>query len=129
LYGIQNDEWNSSAFVQHLDYWSPEKTGAYYPKPYMSTEHNKNIQTQTRYLLDGSYIRLKNIQLGYTIPAGILKKIRISKINLYVSGENLLTYSKLPKQFDPEVSIGDWGIAGRTYPMTKSISFGTKITF
>jgi hypothetical protein len=35
----------------------------------------------------------------------------------------------LPKQFDPEVSIGDWGIAGRTYPMTKSISFGTKITF
>lgn len=129
MFGIQNDEWNSSAFVQHLDYWTPENTGAYYPKPYMSTEHNKNIQTQTRYLLDGSYIRLKNIQLGYTIPAGILKKIRISKINLYVSGENLLTYSKLPKQFDPEVSIGDWGIAGRTYPMTKSISFGTKITF
>lgn len=128
FYGFVGDEWSSSCFRQHLDHWTSEHKDAYYPKPYMSSEHNKNTKTQTRYLQNGSYLRLRNIQLGYTIPDQLVKKIFLDQVKFYVSGENLLTITDLPKMFDPEGISGDNG-DGKIYPISKSISLGMNITF
>lgn len=57
----------SACFEDHLDYWTENNTGAYYPKPYFGGIQ-KNQQTQTRYLQSAAYLRCKNIQLGYTLP-------------------------------------------------------------
>lgn len=128
FYGFNGDEWGSSVLVQHLDYWTPENTDAYYPKPYMSGEHHKNTKTQTGYLQNGAYTRLKNVQLGYTIPQSITSKLHLERVNFYVSGENLITLTKLPEMFDPEGINGDNG-NGEIYPLSKTISVGTSITF
>lgn len=113
----------SNLTIQHLDYWTPENTDAYYPKPYLEGDkHSKNTQTQSKYLLNGAYLRLKNIQLGYSIPSEWLRKISLTRARLYVSGENLLTFSNFPEFYDPEVY-------GKTHPMQKHISFGVNVSF
>jgi hypothetical protein len=128
FYGFNGDEFQSNVFRQQLDYWTPENTNAYYPRPYMSAEHFKNTRTQTKYLQNGAYARLKNIQLGYTIPSHISKKARLDRANLYVSGENLVTFTKLDKSFDPEGVYGAYG-NGKLYPLSKVISVGLNVTF
>jgi hypothetical protein len=75
----------------------------------------------------GAYLRLKNFQLGYTIPRNITKKVLISNAKIYVSGENLLTFSKL-LILDPESTGGRNG-DGRTYPISRVWSFGLNINF
>jgi TonB-linked SusC/RagA family outer membrane protein len=113
----------SNLSIQHLDYWTPENTDAYYPKPYLEGDsHGKNTQKQSKYLLDGSYLRLKNIQLGYSIPSEWLKKISLTRARFYMSGENLLTFSNFPDFYDPEVY-------GKVHPMQKHISFGVNVSF
>ncbi|MBR6433108.1 MAG: TonB-dependent receptor, partial [Bacteroides sp.] len=67
FWGAVSNMWQSAAFKEHMDYWTPENTGAYYPKPYFGNI-DKNHMTQTRYLQDASYIRCKNIQFGYSLP-------------------------------------------------------------
>ena len=68
-------------------------------------ETDKNKQPQTKYLQNAAYVRLKNIQLGYTIPGDLTKTIRIQKARIYVSGENLITLTNLIEVFDPDVSV------------------------
>lgn len=125
-----------------LDYWRPAdetnilgpNTDAYLPKPYFTSETNKNRQTQSRFLLDGSYLRLKNLQVGYSLSSKILERLPIRNARFYVSGENLLTISGLPKIFDPETSIasdpsnGGYLTNGVIYPMNRIISLGVNIT-
>jgi TonB-linked SusC/RagA family outer membrane protein len=127
--------WHSSGFVQHLDYFRPADTesyfgpnvDAYYPNPYFNT--GKNMRTQTRYLLDASYIRLKNIQLGYTLPTTLTHKFGCSKLRIFASGENLWTLTNLTEIFDPETIGGGWESAGNVYPLSKVISVGLSINF
>lgn len=65
---------------------------------------------QTRYLQNGAYARLKNLQIGYTIPPLMLQKIGLKRARIYFSGENIYTLSKLPSAFDPETAIlGEFG--------------------
>lgn len=108
--------WNqSSLFPHHMDYYRDTEgdvysglgvnTEAYFPRPYSnSTTDNKNKQIQTRYLQDGSYIRLKNLQFGYTLPKSLLRKINVQDMRIYVSGENIWTKTKLSPGFDPETA-------------------------
>jgi TonB-linked SusC/RagA family outer membrane protein len=130
---------NGGAFYQgHDDYWRPAdetnlfgpNTDAYYAKPYVTTETYKNQQTQTRYLLHPRYFRLKNIQLGYTIPKKLTEKIRIEALKFTLSGENLITIDDLPPYIDPETSFesSQW-MLGAIYPLSKSVSVGINITF
>ena len=113
----------SNLTTQHLDYWTPENTDAYYPKPYLEGDkHSKNTQKQSKYLLDASYLRLKNIQFGYAIPSEWLKKVSLTRARFYISGENLLTFSNFPDFYDPEVY-------GKVHPMQKHISFGVNVSF
>jgi len=114
----------SSLQAHNINYWSPNNTGAYYPKPYLTTENTKNRQPQTRYLQDASYIRFKDLQLGYTLPSAITKKINIEKARFYFSGENLFTFSGIMKTFDPESPSG-----ALVYPLSRTLAVGVNITF
>jgi hypothetical protein len=138
FWGAQN-MWQSAGFTTHMDYFRDENSvmvqagqadvnlDAYFPKPYFNT--TKNQQTQTRYLQSAAYMRLKNIQFGYTLPKEFTTKIGISKARVYVSGDNLLTFTNLIDTFDPEtVGLSGWN-DGKTYPLAKVVSCGLSVTF
>ena len=128
-----------------LDYWRPAdeqsalgpNTDAYFPKPYFTYELEKNRLPQSRYVLNASYLRLKNLQLGYTVPKHISRKLFLQRIRIYVSGENLLTITKLPDSLEPETTVasdptlggGNKENAGAIYPISRNYSFGINLTF
>jgi len=99
---------------------------SYYPRPLFN---GKNQQTQTAYLQDASYIRLKNLQFGYTVPQTLTKKIAIDKIRIFVSGDNLWTLTKLAKMFDPETVDGGASNNGNVYPLSTVYACGLSINF
>ncbi len=124
--------WWSSGLTEHLDYFRGDASNplgqnldSYYPRPLFGND--KNQKCQTRYLQNAAYIRLKNLQLGYTIPANITRKAGIQKLRVYVSGENLLTFTKMAKMFDPETIDGTW--TGNVYPLSRVISGGLSVNF
>ncbi|MDR3188885.1 MAG: TonB-dependent receptor [Prevotellaceae bacterium] len=132
--------WWSTGFTTHADYfrdsesWSvqqgylSENLDAYYPRPYFGGDGGgKNRKAQTRYLQDASYIRLKNLQIGYTLPQAWAQKVSVSKLRIFFSGENLWTATAMSDAFDPETIDGGWG--GSVYPISKVISFGLNINF
>ena len=90
--------------------------------------NSQNIQCQTRYLQNAAYIRLKNLQVGYTIPAQITQKWGIDNVRVFFSGENLWTGTGLADQFDPETISGGNDENGNAYPLSRTISFGLNIT-
>ncbi len=114
-----------------LDSWREDNTQAYWPRSsYEKT--NGNREKQTRYLQDASYLRLKSITLGYTLPKFILNKVGADNIRVYVTGQNLLTFTDMLKVFDPETVLTDLDKINDNkgvYPLTKSISFGLNVTF
>jgi len=91
--------------------------------------HNDLNQNYTKfsdfYVEDGSYLRLKSIQIGYSLPAPICTRLKLTKVRLYVSGQNLFTWTKWPG-WDPETGIAI-GMAGR--PVLKSFTLGLDIVF
>ena len=99
---------------------------AYYPRPTFGK--TKNAQRQTRYLQDASYIRLKNVQIGYTLPSELTQKLSISKMRFFISGENLWTGTSLSDIFDPETVDGGDGGNGNAYPLFKTVSVGLSLT-
>ena len=137
FWGISGGEWQSTGLEHHKDYYRPENTtsvfgpntDAYFPKMYMNKDMNQ--QTQTRYLQNGAYARLKNIQLGYTFPSSLIKKLSMQKLRVFVSAENVLTITSLPNGFDPETAYSSYtdNNSGKTYPLQTTISFGLNATF
>lgn len=107
------------------DRWTGEGTSNTMPRAVYG-DPNNNTRPSDRYLEDGSYLRLKNLTLGYTLPASATKKIKISSLRFFVSGSNLFTLTSY-SGFDPEVgeSSIDWG----TYPITRTISVGVDLKF
>ena len=126
FWGANGGQWQSTCFVEHLDYWTPENTDAYYPRPDFSS--TKNQQTQTGYLQNAAYLRVKNAQIGYTLPKVWTKKAGMESVRIYVSGDNLLTFSDMISVFDPETLGGDWG-DGKLYPLQRTISVGINVNF
>jgi hypothetical protein len=126
-----------------LDYWRAAddqtllgpNTDSFFGRPYFdNNQRYKNFQRQTRYVENAAYIRLKSIQLGYTVPVALSQQIRIQKARFYISGENLLTFTSLWKSIEPEAGIaGDanYGASrnGSIYPLTRSYAIGVNITF
>jgi hypothetical protein len=127
-FGFTSNYWSSSIRTFQMDYWTSTNTGAFFPKPYVSSEGDKNQQVQTKYLQNGAYLRLKNLQIGYTLPVKISEKLKIENLRLYVSGENILTFSGIHGPYDPEALEGTSGGA-REYPMNKTYSVGINVTF
>ena len=100
---------------------------------------NYNSLISSRFIENGSYVRVKSVMLGYDLPAALLQRIKMNKVRLYVSAENLLTFTKY-KGFDPEVSVygrsGDnkernigQGVDYGTYPQSRDFIFGLNISF
>jgi TonB-linked SusC/RagA family outer membrane protein len=128
FWGMVGSKWWNIGLEEHMDYWTEENTDAYWPRPYYENWEDKNHQTQTRYLQNGAYLRLKSLQIGYTLPAHITQKVKINNLRIYASGENLLTFTKLITVFDPELTGGQHG-SGTMYPLQKVLSLGINVTF
>lgn len=150
FWGAVQDQWWSAGLKEHADYFRDAPTGlngeipanldAYYPRPLFGWGSNgagKNHKQQSRYLQDASYIRLKNLQVGYTLPASFTEKLSLSNCRVYVSGENLWTGTSISKLFDPEtVDGGDTNSnanqfiksGGNAYPLSRTWSFGLSVT-
>lgn len=128
FWGHADHVWGTSVFKEHQDYYREDNTGAYWPRPYISSETNKNRQVSTRYLQNAAYLRLRNISLGYTLPQQFTQRFSIGKIRAFVNGENLLTFSGIQKFLDPEGIGGSWG-SGKVYPLQKTLSFGLNVQF
>ena len=126
MFGFRGNRWQNNVSQAHLDYWTPENTNAYFPKPYLNAQHKKNTRVQTKYLQDASYIRMKNIQLSYNFPKPVLDNLGLDSFKVFFSGENLITITNLFENFDPEALGGSWG-SGKIYPLQKVISVGLNI--
>ena len=120
--------WTQQVFETTMDYWSPENTDAFFARPYATGEINKNQQQQTRFLQDASYARLKNLQLGYSLPNTVLDPLGFNRLRVYLSAENLLTLSPIDENFDPERLHGNYG-PGKSYPLFRTITMGVNIEF
>lgn len=108
---------------RHLDRWTPENHNASYPR--ITKDSQTNYAVSSFWLQDASYVRLKNISFGYTLPKQLLGKAGIDRLKVFVSGENLLTFSGLDG-LDPE-SPSD--TRGAFYSNVKKVSLGLKMTF
>jgi TonB-linked SusC/RagA family outer membrane protein len=128
FFGVVGNVWQTGILREHLDFWKPDNTDAYYPKPYMTSEHDKNIQVQTHFLQNASYFRIKNFQFGYTLPGTLSNKIRMENVRVFFTGENLVTFTKIATMFDPEATGGGNG-NGKLYPLAKTVSFGVNVKF
>ncbi|WP_159519891.1 SusC/RagA family TonB-linked outer membrane protein [Sunxiuqinia indica] len=113
-----------------LDRWTGEGTSNSIPR-ITNLNNNRNWRSSDLYIKDGSYARLKNIQLGYSLPTALLQKASISRLRVFVSAENLLTITDYDG-FDPEVASGGYttiGIDRGIYPQSRTINIGANITF
>lgn len=112
----------------HLDYWTPENPNAAFPRPFATGNHN--FLPSDKWMLDGKYIRLKNVQLGYSLPTNWLQKIKVSRARIFFSGQDILTFSGLgifSKMLNPETK--DTGNFGADYPFFGTATVGVNIGF
>ncbi|UZD36015.1 SusC/RagA family TonB-linked outer membrane protein [Capnocytophaga ochracea] len=120
FWGFSNaDEWSVPATNQ-LDHWTPENPNAYYPR--LRFGGWGNTRTQTRYMQDASYIRLKQITLGYTLPKEVLSNIGLQNLRLFITGQNLCEWTKLIKSYDPE-------LLSQNYPINRVFTIGVQARF
>ena len=126
----------------HVDnYWTPENPDAFLPRytGYYAPFYGGHKNANTRYLMNAAYLRLKNIQVGYNLPSEWIKKLHLTNVGIYLSGENLFTWSPLYK-YSKDVNVSNIGESdkdltssnsgdGYNYPMMKSFSIGLNVTF
>lgn len=141
-WGFNPSWWEGALQTRNLDYFRDEpgtkyvglyegdaniNTDAFWPRPYLNgTEMNKNYNNpNSRYLANAAFIRMQNIQLGYTLPKKWTSRLQLEKVKVYFSGDNLLTFTKLPDGIDPEVPNG----ANLTYGADRVCSFGLIISY
>ena len=126
-----------AAFDHQMDYWTPEHTDAFYPRPVNMawTANGKSYLRQTRFLEDMSYLRCKNITVGYTLPTKWVQKAYFQSFRIYFSGENLFEFDNMKLPLDPESTNykagygnSSWSF-GRSYPYTRTLSFGVQAVF
>jgi len=133
-YYLENVAGDGNYGTSILNAWTPDNTNTNVPRVTLS-DPNKNAATvSTRYIEDGSYFRIKNIQLGYTLPSKVAGKMNVSKFRVYLTGQNLLTFTNY-SGIDPEFSVGEEkdntsvGIDRGYYPQNKTYLVGVQIEF
>lgn len=125
---------NSSAVkTWQLDYWTEENRDAAFPR--LSTSSTNNTQNSTFWMKSAAYLRLKSLQLGYSIPKDFIKKLGVKDLYLYVDAQNLFTLTDFWKGYDPEVSYNASAADGVSlgaaayYPQVQTFSVGLDIKF
>ncbi|SDP28431.1 TonB-linked outer membrane protein, SusC/RagA family [Mucilaginibacter sp. OK268] len=128
-----------NAGTQVLNAWTPQNPSSTMPRA-IAGDPNRNGRLSTRWIEDGSYLRLKNVMIGYSLPQSVLRSFAnnaISRLKFYVSGQNLLTFTKY-KGFDPEVGNKNQNTSGGNltngvdfgqYPVARSFQFGIQAGF
>lgn len=106
----------------NVDYWTPENTDAFFPKARLSNVGDVRA-TQSYFLQNAAYLRLKQLTIGYSLPNRIIEKAGLSMVRIYFAGSNLWTKTKMLPVFDPE------GTSTNMYPLLKSYSLGLNINF
>ncbi|WP_201982395.1 SusC/RagA family TonB-linked outer membrane protein [Hymenobacter rubidus] len=117
-YAFQNGGFGG-AFEQHLDRWTPSNPGASYPRLSLGNNLNNYAPTSSYWLHDDSYMRLKNVELGYTLPLNLSKRVRLQGIRFFANGTNLVTFSQYDR-VDPEIFTA-------AYPQQRLINFGVNL--
>lgn len=127
FWGIYSQPWTNITYGNYYDHWTEENPNGYFPrmKAYVAEGGAEAALTQTKYMQNAAYIRLKNLTFGYTLPAQWTNKLNISRLRIFFSGDNLFYVSGLYKHYniDPE------GLGGQMYPLQRSYSFGLNVTF
>jgi TonB-linked SusC/RagA family outer membrane protein len=118
FYSFRDDEYSIPS-TYSLDYWTPQNLNAYFPR--MRFNGSGNQQTQDKYIQNAAYARIKQLTLGYTLPASVIRAAKLQRVRVYVTGENLFTITSLNHNYDPEFANSN------TYPLLKSISFGLQV--
>jgi TonB-linked SusC/RagA family outer membrane protein len=121
---IQGPVWENYTSTWHRDYWTPENQDARMPAYY--SNYNRNYYaTNSWWILDGSFVKLRNLQVGYTLPDQLSQRMGVTSMRLYVTGKNLWMHQNLGIDLDPEYP---WTRADY-YPQSKVFSIGTDISF
>lgn len=115
------DRWVDAETAAKLGIAANENPNATYPRLSYGGNNN-NQQTSTFWMRDGRYIRLKNLDIGYTLPKNFVNKLHFNNIRIYITGSNLITWSKF-KTWDPESA----NPRGEDYPLTKSVTMGISV--
>ncbi|WP_430816644.1 TonB-dependent receptor [Carboxylicivirga sp. RSCT41] len=121
---------NRNMFASTLNSWTPENRNTNIPRAVYG-DPSRNSRESTRFLENGDFMRIKNIQLGYTLPENLTQRIKINKARVYVSGQNLFTFTDYSGQ-DPEIGRGDvWspGLDTALYPISKMYIVGVQMSF
>ena len=121
-------------YASQTNYWTSTNRNAHYGRIYTDNVNTPlqsyNQAVQTRFLLNGAYTRIKNVTLRYTIPAAVLKKAHISRLQLFTSVENVFTFSHMPEGMEPDVAAqGNTVGGGLGYPFMRKMSFGLNLSF
>ncbi|MDP2338119.1 MAG: TonB-dependent receptor, partial [Bacteroidota bacterium] len=130
FYSSRNTFAQRNYVSRHLESWTAERAANGDPISYprLTTQQSPNEINNTFFNVDASYVRLKNVEFGYTVPQRLSKKVGSNHIRMYASGINLLTWDKLPtKDFDPEIS--DYIAQGFSFPVTRLYNLGINVTF
>lgn len=113
----------ATALKQHLDRWTPENPNASYPR--LTFGYPNNEQVSDYWLLNAAYLRMKNLQVGYSFPHALINKLSLNHLRLYVGGQNLFTIDKFLDGHDVEAPMGSSGY----YPMVKTYTVGINAKF
>jgi len=108
---------------ENKDRWTPDNPNAKYPR--LAFGETNNEQASSFWLRDASYLRIKNVQLGYTLPERLSKKAGLNRLRFFANGSNFASFDKFLKGYDVEAPVG----AGNIYPQVKLYSFGLEATF
>jgi len=130
-WGVQPFNQGSPPTYDWLNAWTPSNPSTTMPLIYITGQGNasSNIGTaSTYYLVDGSFLRIKNLQVGYTLPTGIAKNIAMSSLRIYAAGDNLVTFSKF-KGLDPERVPSSGNTRYAVHPQNQVFSFGVRAVF
>ena len=130
--GTANSILGQNLFVEASNYWTPTNTNTDIPRP-INIENNTNYNISDRYVEDGSYLRIQNVTLGYNLPQDLLSSVKMSRVRLYASVQNLYTFTKY-SGYDPEIGSFNQspllsGIDNGRYPSPRTFSFGVNVEF
>ncbi|GEP50924.1 SusC/RagA family TonB-linked outer membrane protein [Flavobacterium noncentrifugens] len=130
--GTSNSQLYTNQLVSAADFWTPTNTNAANPRPVNSTS-TPNINISDRYIEDGSYLRIQNVTLGFSLPADLISKLKMSRVRLYASAQNLYTFTKYDG-YDPEIGSFNQdplltGVDNGRYPTPRTYSVGVNVEF
>ena len=130
--GTANSMLGQNQLVEALDFWTPDNTDTNIPRP-INIENNTNYNISDRYVEDGSYVRIQNVTFGYNLPQSIISKVKMSRVRVYGSVQNLYTFTNY-SGYDPEIGSFNQnpllsGIDNGRYPTPRTFSLGVNVEF